>query len=60
MLVKWNGFLSGTFNASNGVKQGGVLSPLLFTVHLDQLILARVRNWLLSEWHVCGCIHLCR
>ena len=20
----------------------------------------RVRNWLPSEWHVCGCIHLCR
>ena len=32
--------LSGTFSASNGVKQGGVLSPLLFTVYLDQLILA--------------------
>ena len=40
MRVKWNGSLSGTFGASNGVKQGGVLSPLLFTVYLDQLILA--------------------
>ena len=40
MRVKWNGSLSGTFSASNGVKQGGVLSPLLFTVYLDQLILA--------------------
>ena len=39
MRVKWNGSLSGTFSASNGVKQGGVLSPLLFTVYLDQLIL---------------------
>ena len=36
----WNGSLSGTFSASNGVRQGGVLSPLLFTVYLDQLILA--------------------
>ena len=40
MFVKWNGALSGTFSASNGVKQGGVLSPLLFTVQLDQFILA--------------------
>ena len=32
--------LSGTFSASNGVKQGGVLSPWLFTVYLDQIILA--------------------
>ena len=40
MRVKWNGSLSGTFSASNGVKQGGVLSPFLFTVYLDQLILA--------------------
>ena len=39
MRVKWNGSLSGTFSASNGVKQEGVLSPLLFTVYLDQLIL---------------------
>ena len=39
MRVKWNRALSGTFSASNGVKQGGVLSLLLFTVYLDQLIL---------------------
>ena len=32
--------ISGTFSAVNGIKQGGVLSPLLFTVYLDQLILA--------------------
>ena len=40
MCVKWNGSLSGTFCASNRVKQGGVLLPLLFTVYLDQLIMA--------------------
>ena len=32
MRVKWNGALSRTFSYSNGVKQGVVLSPLLFTV----------------------------
>ena len=40
MRVKWNGSWNGTFSASNGVKQGSVLLPLLFTVYLDQLILA--------------------
>ena len=40
MRVKWNGALSGTFSVSNMVKQGGVLSPLLFNVYLDQLLLA--------------------
>ena len=40
MCVKWNGSLSGIFSASNGVKQGSELSPLLFTVYLDQHILA--------------------
>ena len=27
------------FDASNGVKQGGVLSPLLFNAYLDEAIL---------------------
>ena len=41
MRIKWNSALSGTFNTSNGVKQGGgVLSLLLFTIYLDQLILS--------------------
>ena len=40
MCVKWNGSFSETFSASNGVKQVGVLSPWLFTVYLDQLIIA--------------------
>ena len=37
MRVKWNEALSVTFSNSNRVKQGGVQSPLLFTVYLDQL-----------------------
>ena len=39
MMVRWNGALS--FNSSNGVngvKQGGVLSPLLLSVYLDDLL----------------------
>ena len=39
MRIKWNATISGSFNISNGVIQGGVLSPLLFNVYLDELIL---------------------
>ena len=36
--IYWNGFLSNMFVISNGVKQGGILSPLLFCVYFDVLI----------------------
>ena len=39
MRIKWNTAISSSFDTSNGVKQGGVLSPLLFNVYLDELIL---------------------
>ena len=35
--VKWNGLLSYTFTMKNGVKQGAVLSALLFCVYVDEL-----------------------
>ena len=38
LRIKWNDSYSGNFNVSNGVKQGGVLSPLLFTVYMDVLL----------------------
>lgn len=36
--VSWSGSSSPTFLASNGVKQGGVLSPVLFCVYMDGLL----------------------
>ena len=36
--VKWNSCSSLPFGVSNGVRQGGVLSPILFTVYLDELL----------------------
>ena len=36
--VKWGRVVSRPFLVSNGVKQGGVLSPILFIVYLDELI----------------------
>ena len=38
MKVKWNGSTSHPFPISNGVKQGGVLSPVLFCLYMDMLL----------------------
>jgi hypothetical protein len=36
--VMWNGICSSPFLVKNGVKQGGIVSPLLFCVYLDGLL----------------------
>ena len=38
VFVSWSGSNSPSFLASNGVKQGGVLSPVLFCVYMDGLL----------------------
>ena len=37
--VQWNGQKSRLFTTSNGVKQGAILSPILFCVYMDELLL---------------------
>lgn len=37
--VTWNGALSDYFLATNSVKQGGVLSPIIFSVLIDGLLI---------------------
>jgi len=41
--VLWDTYRSQTFHVSNGVKQGGVLSPILFTMYID-VLLKRLRD----------------
>jgi len=37
LRVKWNGICSELFDVTNGIKQGGVFSPLLFCIYIDVL-----------------------
>jgi hypothetical protein len=37
LCVRWTSVLSSCFSVSNGVKQGGILSPYLFNVYMDNL-----------------------
>ena len=37
--MRWNGQTSESFGVSNGVRQGGVLSPVLFAIYVDNLML---------------------
>jgi len=37
--IQWSGVLSDNFNICNGVRQGGILSPFLFGVYIDELSL---------------------
>ena len=41
--IKWGNTYSDRIYVSNGVKQGGVMSPLLFTLYIDNLLL-RLKN----------------
>ena len=38
LVIRWNSILSSPFSVSNGVWQGGVLSPVLFSVYIDELL----------------------
>jgi len=36
--VSWNGVRSRSFYVKNGIRQGGIVSPVLFCVYLDGLL----------------------
>ena len=43
LCVRWGSIYSSTLEVSNGIKQGGVLSPILFNLYTDEL-LERLKN----------------
>ena len=56
--VRWNKSSSDKFSISNGVQQGDVLSPILFTIYLDDLLLELERAGVGCYWchHFVGAV----
>ena len=48
--VLWNGKPSRTINISEGVKQGGVLSPLLYSLYVNDLLVELENSGLGLHW----------
>ena len=61
LRVKWGSVMSESFTVMNGVKQGGVLSPVLFAVYTDGLLVKITGkwNWVSHGWTLCRCSRLC-
>ena len=53
--VKWNGEISTSFKISNGVKQGAVLSSILYCVYMNDLFTLLKKKkygcWINGEYH---------
>ena len=49
MCVRWSGIVSQGFHVTNGVRQGGILSPYLFNVYLDDLSIALINHLMYAD-----------
>ncbi len=58
MHIRWGDATSEYFSASNCIKQGSVLSPILFSIYIDDLIERHLKNkegfWVSNKFF--GCI----
>ena len=50
LCVRWGNAFSSSFTVSNGVCQGGGLSPVLFTIYMDELLLQLKHNAVGCHW----------
>ena len=46
MCVRWGNSTSPDFLVGNGVKQGGIISPILFNIYMDNLACVSKSNGL--------------
>ena len=53
-MIRWGNSLSVTFRCSNGIRQGGQLSPLLYNVYTDDLNHHLQATGLGAMWEVHG------
>ena len=44
LCTRWRGHKSEMFSTTNGIRQGGVISPVLFCVYIDELLLRLERQ----------------
>jgi hypothetical protein len=42
--TRWKGHMSDVFGTINGIRQGGVISPVMFCVYIDELLLRLAEN----------------
>ena len=51
LSVRWNSQRSHSVRVSNSVRQGGVLSPVLFTIYIDKLLLELRQQGVWCYWN---------
>lgn len=57
VCVSWKNVMSNEFSVCNGVKQGAIISPVLFCIYFDNLMLALKREGIgchIGSWFVGG------